>query len=106
MRRCSGTRPGWIGGGTSEAAWQRGRGGSGRVQLDALHLGSLYHAVADVRLQVGRDAGDPTAVETVSRLFTRFQEQGLVRVERKHIQIIDRDTLEAVVAGQPNHRDQ
>ena len=45
------------------------------------------------------------AVETVSRLFTRFQEQGLVRVERKHIQIIDRDALEAVVAGQPNHRD-
>jgi acetyl-CoA carboxylase carboxyltransferase component len=28
------------------------------------------------------------------------------RVERKHIQIIDRDALEAVVAGQPNHRDQ
>ncbi len=46
------------------------------------------------------------AVETVSRLFTRFQEQGLVRVERKHIQIIDRDALEALVAGQQNQRDQ
>jgi CRP/FNR family transcriptional regulator len=46
------------------------------------------------------------AVETVSRLFTRFQDEGLVRVERKHIQILDRDALEALVAGQKNHRDQ
>ncbi|HSO04475.1 MAG TPA: hypothetical protein VLQ92_08350, partial [Candidatus Limnocylindrales bacterium] len=42
----------------------------------------LYDAVSTVRLQVGRDAGDPTAVETVSRsirdLLTRarrFQER-------------------------------
>ena len=42
----------------------------------------LYDAVTDVRLQVGRDAGDPTAVETVSRSIRdllararRFQER-------------------------------
>jgi len=42
----------------------------------------LYDAVANVRLQVGRDAGDPSAVETVTRsirdLLTRarrFQER-------------------------------
>jgi len=29
-----------------------------------------------------------------------------VRVERKHIQIIDRDALEALVTGHPNHPDQ
>jgi len=29
------------------------------------------------------------AVETVSRLFTQFQEQGLLLVERKHIEILD-----------------
>ncbi len=29
------------------------------------------------------------AVETVSRLFTQFQEQGFLLVERKHIQILD-----------------
>jgi len=29
------------------------------------------------------------AVETVSRLFTRFQEEGLLTVQRKHIRILD-----------------
>jgi CRP/FNR family transcriptional regulator len=46
------------------------------------------------------------AVETVSRLFTRFQDESLVRVERKHIQIINREGLESLVAGQRNHRNQ
>jgi CRP/FNR family transcriptional regulator len=33
------------------------------------------------------------ALETVSRLFTRFQNEGLLRVDRKHIELIDRDRL-------------
>jgi CRP/FNR family transcriptional regulator len=33
------------------------------------------------------------ALETVSRLFTRFQNEGLLRVDRKHIQLLDRDRL-------------
>ncbi len=33
------------------------------------------------------------AVETVSRLFTQFQEQGLLQVERKHIKILNYDIL-------------
>ncbi|HFQ13626.1 MAG TPA: fumarate/nitrate reduction transcriptional regulator Fnr [Gammaproteobacteria bacterium] len=36
------------------------------------------------------------AVETVSRLFTQFQEQGLLEVERKHIKILDYDSLQAM----------
>jgi CRP/FNR family transcriptional regulator len=39
------------------------------------------------------------AVETVSRLFTRFQDDGLMRVDRKHIELFDLDGLEAVVNG-------
>ena len=39
------------------------------------------------------------AVETVSRLFTRFQEDGLMRVDRKHIELFDLDGLESVVNG-------
>jgi len=35
------------------------------------------------------------AVETVSRLFTRFQEEGLLRVDRKHIELLDPDGLRA-----------
>lgn len=38
------------------------------------------------------------AVETVSRLFSRFQNENLLRVERKHIRIIDQDRL-AVLAN-------
>jgi CRP/FNR family transcriptional regulator len=33
------------------------------------------------------------ALETVSRLFTRFQNDGLLRVDRKHIELLDRDRL-------------
>lgn len=33
------------------------------------------------------------ALETVSRLFTRFQNEGLLRVDRKHIELLDRDRL-------------
>ncbi|KPK37668.1 MAG: transcriptional regulator [Gammaproteobacteria bacterium SG8_47] len=33
------------------------------------------------------------AVETISRLFTRFQDEGLLSVERKHIKIHDLDRL-------------
>jgi len=33
------------------------------------------------------------AVETISRLFSQFQEQGLLRVERKHVQILDMPAL-------------
>ncbi|HHJ14911.1 MAG TPA: fumarate/nitrate reduction transcriptional regulator Fnr [Gammaproteobacteria bacterium] len=33
------------------------------------------------------------ALETVSRLFTRFQNEGLIRVERKHVELLDRQRL-------------
>jgi CRP/FNR family transcriptional regulator len=33
------------------------------------------------------------AVETVSRLFTHFQDDGILEVERKHIRILDHDKL-------------
>ena len=36
------------------------------------------------------------AVETISRLFSQFQEQQLLIVERKHIQILDLDQLQVL----------
>jgi CRP/FNR family transcriptional regulator len=33
------------------------------------------------------------ALETVSRLFTRFQNDGLLSVDRKHIELLDREKL-------------
>lgn len=37
------------------------------------------------------------AVETVSRLFTHFQDEGIMEVERKHIRIIDHDKLSELI---------
>ena len=36
-------------------------------------------------------------LETVSRLFSRFQSEGLIEVEQKHIRILDADGLEALL---------
>lgn len=43
------------------------------------------------RNEIGNYLG--LAVETVSRLFTRFQEEGILRVERKHVELIDIEAL-------------
>jgi CRP/FNR family transcriptional regulator len=46
------------------------------------------------------------AVETVSRLFTRFQEDGLLRVDRKHVEVIDLPALEMMAGSPPSHAHQ
>lgn len=51
------------------------------------------------RHEIGNYLG--LAVETVSRLFTRFQEDGLLRVDRKHVQLLDLPALEATANGVP-----
>lgn len=51
------------------------------------------------RHEIGNYLG--LAVETVSRLFTRFQDEGLLRVDRKHVELLDLDSLEAIVIGVP-----
>lgn len=38
------------------------------------------------------------AVETISRLFGHFQEEGLLRVNRKQIELLDREGLRAIMA--------
>lgn len=40
-------------------------------------------------------------LETVSRLFSRFQEDGLVSVQQKHIRILDVPGLKKIVGQQP-----
>ena len=47
------------------------------------------------RHEIGNYLG--LAVETVSRLFTRFQEEGLLKVDRKHVQLLDLAGIEAVL---------
>lgn len=54
------------------------------------------------RNEIGNYLG--LAVETVSRLFTRFQDDNVVRVDRKHIELIDFDRLEAIAKGNDDAR--
>jgi CRP/FNR family transcriptional regulator len=49
------------------------------------------------RHEIGNYLG--LAVETVSRLFTRFQDEGLLHVERKHVQLLDIPKLYEIVHG-------
>ena len=46
------------------------------------------------------------AVETISRLFTRFQDVGLLKVERKHIQLLDTERLHGVIHGSVDNEQQ
>lgn len=39
------------------------------------------------------------AVETISRLFSRFQDEGLLRVERKHLELTNVEGLRALAQG-------
>jgi len=49
------------------------------------------------RHEIGNYLG--LAVETVSRLFTRFQDEGLVKVDRKHVEILDLPTIEGLAGA-------
>ena len=51
------------------------------------------------RHEIGNYLG--LAVETVSRLFTRFQDEGLLAVDRKHVQVLNMGALE-ILAGVPS----
>ena len=72
---------------------------SNRFKKRGLSATDFYLSMS--RHEIGNYLG--LAVETVSRLFTRFQEEKLLRVERKHIQLQDLKRLESLVVGS-NHR--
>lgn len=45
------------------------------------------------------------AVETVSRLFTRFQQQGLIAVQHKHVRLLDIDQIHDIAGiARPIHK--
>lgn len=49
------------------------------------------------RQEIGSYLG--LALETVSRLLTRFQDEGILQVERKHVQITDLPRLQAILSN-------
>jgi CRP/FNR family transcriptional regulator, anaerobic regulatory protein len=68
---------------------------SKRLQRRGLSPTDFYLSMS--RHEIGNYLG--LAVETVSRLFTRFQDEGLMLVDRKHIQLLNLDALDALVGG-------
>ncbi len=68
---------------------------SRRLQKRGLSATDFYLSMS--RHEIGNYLG--LAVETVSRLFTRFQDDGLMRVDRKHIELLDVDALDGLVNG-------
>lgn len=76
---------------------------SGRFQRRGFSASDFYLSMS--RHEIGNYLG--LAVETVSRLFTRFQDEGLLKVERKHIQLLDIERLKQILRGeQGNMREQ
>ena len=76
---------------------------SGRFQRRGFSPSDFYLSMS--RHEIGNYLG--LAVETISRLFTRFQDEGLLKVERKHIQLLDIKRLKQILHGdQDNIRKQ
>jgi CRP/FNR family transcriptional regulator len=81
-------------------------GAEGRLAAFLLSVAERYHErgfardeyhLSMSRVDIGNYLG--LADETVSRLFTRFKEDGLLIVERRHIRLIDVPRLHAIARG-------
>ena len=70
-------------------------GMSARLQRRGFSGSDFYLSMS--RNEIGSYLG--LAVETVSRLFTRFHDEGLLNVERKHVQLADLEGLRKIVEG-------
>lgn len=68
---------------------------SGRYRQRGLSACEFHLSMS--RNDIGNYLG--LAVETVSRLFSRFQEDGLLQVARKHVRILDLDRLDAIASN-------
>lgn len=75
---------------------------SQRLQKRGLSASDFYLSMS--RHEIGNYLG--LAVETVSRIFTRFQEDGLMCVDRKHIQLLNLPALEALIGSTGQNRRQ
>lgn len=71
---------------------------SSRFQRRGFSPSDFYLSMS--RHEIGNYLG--LAVETVSRLFTRFQDEGLLIVERKHIQLLDIERLKQILTNEQN----
>ena len=75
-----------------------------RLAAFLLNLSQRFHArgfaSSDFHLRMTRDEIASylgVKMETVSRLFSRFRDEGFIAVQQKHIRILDADGLRAVM---------
>ncbi len=71
----------------------------------SMRFGRRGYSVREYNLSMSRsDIGNylGLAVETVSRIFTRFQDEGVLSVQRKYVQLLDMERLKAL-AGALDH---
>ncbi|MEA3640117.1 MAG: fumarate/nitrate reduction transcriptional regulator Fnr [Lamprobacter sp.] len=71
---------------------------SSRLSKRGLSPTDFYLSMS--RHEIGSYLG--LAVETVSRLFTRFQEDGMLRVDRKHVEVLNLSALEMMAGAPPS----
>lgn len=71
---------------------------SKRLSKRGLSATDFYLSMS--RHEIGNYLG--LAVETVSRLFTRFQDEGLLKVDRKHVQVRNLMALERMAGTPPS----
>jgi CRP/FNR family transcriptional regulator, anaerobic regulatory protein len=76
------------------------------LSLSRRFLARGYSPSQFVLRMTRRDIGSYLGMklETVSRMFSRFQREGMVAVERKEIRLIDLEKLRALVHGADPHR--
>lgn len=82
------------------------RGADGRLAAFLLSIADRFHErgfsrneyhLSMSRVDIGNYLG--LADETISRLFTRFREQGLLQVNRRHIKLLDVPRLQEIARG-------
>ncbi|GMR21478.1 MAG: transcriptional regulator Anr [Gammaproteobacteria bacterium] len=73
-------------------------------RFDRLGISSRKFRLTMSRQDIGDYLG--LALETVSRLFSRFQDEGLIKVEGRHVELLDLDELWRLAGGQvmPRHK--
>lgn len=74
----------------------------------SMRFGRRGYSVREYNLSMSRsDIGNylGLAVETVSRIFTRFQDEGVLSVQRKHVQLLDLERLKALAGAQDRGAD-
>jgi len=66
-------------------------------RLKARGYSSTEFHLRMMRVDIGSYLG--MKLETVSRTFTAFQQQGLLKVDKKHVKILDLDALQRIFDG-------